>query len=29
MPWLGLLLYVIVFFAFMHLIDRLASRGDE
>ncbi len=29
MPWLGLLLYVVVFFAFKHLIDRLASRGDE
>ena len=29
MPWPGLLLYLVLFFLVMHLVDRLASRSPE
>jgi len=29
LPWLGLALYLVLFFLLMHLIDRLASRPPD
>jgi hypothetical protein len=29
MPWLGVGLYLALFFLFMHLVDRLASRPPD
>ena len=29
MPWLAIGLYVVVFFATLHLVDRLASRAPD
>jgi hypothetical protein len=29
MPWLGVGLYLALFFLFMHLVDRLGARSPE